>query len=144
MRSLIATMIFVGGFWSVAFADPDPILTFDALRAKAEQGDAAAQSSLGELYESGKAIPRDYPEALKWCRKAADQGNAKGQICLGGMYDLGRGVSQSSVEAVNWYRKAADQGYAEAQWSLGLAYKEGQGAPRDYRAYPVKTDTYYI
>ena len=73
----------------------------------------------------------DYPEAMRWYRKAADQGYANAQYALGFMYHKGQGVPQDNAEAVRWYRKAADQGYANAQYALGFTYHKGQGVPQD-------------
>jgi TPR repeat protein len=43
-------------------------------RPLAEQGNAAAQKGLGELYEFGLGVPKDEAEAAVWYRKAAEQG----------------------------------------------------------------------
>jgi len=112
----------------------------------ANQGDAKAQTFLGEMYEFGKGMPQDYAEAVKWFRKAADQGNAKGQNDLGVMYEWGWGVPQDYTEAEMWYRKAADQGEPRAQYNLGMMYGighgNGQGAENqgDFAGQSVRTD----
>ncbi len=41
-----------------------------------EQGDAAAQISLGVMYEYGEGVTQDYAEAMKWYRLAAEQGDS--------------------------------------------------------------------
>jgi len=89
----------------------------DALRARAEQGDADAQSQLGFMYDTGEGVPHDDAEA---------------QYNLGVMYATGRGVPQDDAEAVRWYRLAAEQGDADAQGNLGFMYGNGQGVPQDY------------
>ncbi len=96
------------------------------IRAKAEKGDAAAQTELGLMCERGNDVPQDYAEAAKWYRKAAEQGYARAQRQLGDMYDIGQGVNNDEAEAVKWwhkaadqYRKSAEQGNADAQWELG-------------------------
>jgi len=61
-------------------------------RKGAEQGDAAAQFSLGSMYNEGKGVSQDYSEAIKWYRKAAEQGNAAAQFSLGSMYETGQGI----------------------------------------------------
>jgi hypothetical protein len=50
----------------------------DALKHQraADQGDAAAQYNLGNLYLEGRGMPQDDAKALKWFRRAADQGDA--------------------------------------------------------------------
>jgi hypothetical protein len=96
-------------------------------RKSADQGYAAAQSSLGVMYFVGRGVPQDDREAAAWSHKAADQGNAIAQNNLGSMFGSGRGVSQDNKEAVVWYRKAADQGHVGAQCNLGASYANGSG-----------------
>ena len=90
----------------------------EQVRARAEQGDAAAQNNLGLMYETGAGVPQDDCEAVRWWRLATDQGNAEAQNNLGVMYRAGAGVPQDDLEAVRWFRLAADQGNAEAQNNL--------------------------
>lgn len=101
-------------------------------RARAEQGDAKAQSQLGSIYFYSKGVPRDYAEAVRWYQKAADQGYAPAEYSLSYMYSQGRGVPQSYAEAVSWSQKAADQGDTRAEEALAGAYYFGQGVPQDY------------
>ena len=103
-----------------------------ALRARADQGDAEAQVSLGFMYGNGRGVVQDYKQAVVWYRKAADQGETWSQFNLGVMYHKGRGVVQDYKQAVVWYRKAADQGDANAQYSLGVMYFTGQGVAQNY------------
>ena len=42
----------------------------------ADQGDAAAQNSLGVVYVRGQGVAKDYAQARAWLQKAADQGDA--------------------------------------------------------------------
>ena len=103
------------------------------LRQLAEQGDARAQTELGERYEDGRdGVQQDYGMAVSWFRRAADQGNASGQDALGFMYQRGRGVAQDYGEAVRWYRRAAEQGDASGQHNLGFMYHNGRGVAQDY------------
>jgi uncharacterized protein len=90
----------------------------------AEQGDLAAQSSLGYVYYK-RFWNENYPEALHWLRKAADQGDPKAHYYLGLMYAFGQGVEKDYTEAVRLIRHAAEQGVAEAQYKLGSAYRDG-------------------
>ena len=52
------------------------------VRPLAEQGDAAAQLSIGLLYIDGLGVPQDYAIARQWYEKAAAQGNANAQTSL--------------------------------------------------------------
>ena len=43
------------------------------MRAAAEKGDPAAQCYFGICYQTGQGVQQDYPEAVKWFRRAAEQ-----------------------------------------------------------------------
>jgi len=103
----------------------------DALRTRAEQGNADAQSNLGVMYATGEGVLQDDAEAVRWFRVAADQGHMGAQFYLGVMYTQGLGVPQDFVEAVRLYRLAAEQGYALAQFNLGVLYATGEGVQQD-------------
>ena len=81
----------------------------DALRARAESGDAVAQYDLGVMYASGLGAPEDDAEAVRWYRLAADQGFADAQSNLAIMYENGKGVPQDYVQAHIWYSLAASR-----------------------------------
>ena len=102
------------------------------LKAKAEAGDAESQIRLAMCYESGKGVPRDEAEVLKWARKAADQGDPIGQNILGRYYFNGTGIPQDHEEAVQWFRKAAEQGLANARHNVALCYYTGDGTNGDH------------
>jgi hypothetical protein len=104
----------------------------NALKKRAERGNARAQFSLGLCYYWGSSVAQDYAEAAKWYRKAAEQGNADAQYNLGVCYTEGQGVEKDYTEAVKWYRAAAEQGSPLAQYNLGVCYTEGQGVEKDY------------
>ena len=74
--------LLVGVSYSTAVADGS---SFEEDRKAAEQGNAAAQYELGDMYYWGQGVPRDYTEAMKWYRKAAEQGFAAAQYELGVM-----------------------------------------------------------
>ena len=57
-------------------------------------------TNLGGCYDSGPRCEQDFPEAVKWYRKAAEQGIADSTmeswfVC----YYLGKGVPQDYTEA---------------------------------------------
>ncbi len=132
-RRLVAAAAYCIWLLTVAtLASGQAELDVAELHRTADQGDAAAQANLGFLYASGRGVPQDYGEAVRWYRLAADQGNGNAQYNLGFLYANGRGVPQDYGEAVGWYRLAADQGHAFAQGSLGEMYADGRGVPQDY------------
>ena len=105
--------------------------TLEALRTRANAGDAEAQYNLGLTYAIGLDVPQDDVEAAAWFLKAAEQGHAAAQLSLGVMYDAVRGVPPDDVEALAWFLKAAEQGSAPAQYNLGVMYYNGEGVPQD-------------
>ena len=68
----------------------------------AEQGDPAAQTYLGFMFETGRGVPQNYTEAAMWYRRAAEQGDSLAQYSLGLLYDRGQGVPRDIVEASKW------------------------------------------
>jgi TPR repeat protein len=114
---------------SQAQPPPDEL---QSLRARADQGDAAAQYNLAARYGKGDGVPVNQEKAAALYRKAADHGLAKAQAALARSYAKGEGVPQDYAQAVTWFRKAADQGNANAQYNLGLCYAKGKGVPQDY------------
>ena len=71
--------------------------------AAAEAGDAGAQGVLGDCYQYGWFVKKDYAEAVAWYEKAAAQGNAAAQRSLGWCWSRGKGVGPSGKKAVYWY-----------------------------------------
>lgn len=68
----------------------------------AERGNAAAQSYLGYMFETGRGVPQNYTEAAMWYRRAAEQGDSLAQYSLGLLYDRGQGVPRDIIEASKW------------------------------------------
>jgi eukaryotic-like serine/threonine-protein kinase len=103
------------------------------ITAAADQGDPAAQNTLGVKYAQGEdGLPRDDRKAVEWYKKAAAQGFAKAESNLGDMYFSGRGgLEKNYVDAISWYLKAAQQEFPAAQFRLGYIYEKGLGTPQD-------------
>ncbi|MES2208127.1 MAG: tetratricopeptide repeat protein [Pseudomonadota bacterium] len=102
-----------------------------ATKLKAEQGNAAAQRTLGIAYYKGEGVTKNYSEAIAWWRKAVKQNDLIAQWSLGLAYYEGKGVARNYKQAVYWWRQAAVQGNAEAQSNLGLAYYLGLSMPEN-------------
>ena len=73
----------------------------------AQEGDAEAQSYVGEIYEKGLGLIPDFAVAAHWYQKAADQELARAQINLGHLYEKGLGVNKNIVTAMKYYRLAS-------------------------------------
>ncbi len=75
--------------------------------AQAEQGDAAAQNYVGEIYAKGLGTAPDHAKAAQWFEKSVAQGNRRAMINLGYLYEEGLGVTRDLARALNLYRQSA-------------------------------------
>ena len=98
----------------------------------AKAGDASAQDAIGDMYNNGDGVAKNYAKAYEWYMKAANQGHYYAQHSLGVLYYYGNGVKQDYMKAFEWYSKAAEQGYDVAQHNLATLYYYGQGVKKDY------------
>ena len=116
--SILAALFVLGlgllGHPCPAGADANDRSRLDSLRARAEQGEAAAQVELGGIYHDGRGVAPDSKEALIWYTKAALQGDAAAQQNLGVMYAQGQGVARNYLYSYAWSDLAAEQGQAGA------------------------------
>jgi hypothetical protein len=71
----------------------------------ANDGDATAQTQLGEVYEYLFDAP-DYKQAAVWYRKAADQNDLTAARRLAHLYEFGLGVDKDPLLATNLWRRA--------------------------------------
>ncbi len=93
----------------------------------AKQGNAEAQFTLGEMYESGLEISHNDKKAFQWFSTAANNNHAKAQLNLGLRYANGLCVEKNEKMAVSWFIKSANQGNSYAQYHLGRMYFSGSG-----------------
>ena len=82
-------------------------VTASSLMARAERGDAVAQTRIGWMYETGRGLPQDFMLAAAWYQRAAQQGYPRAQQLLGLMYDKGQGIAEDYVTAHQWLNLAA-------------------------------------
>jgi TPR repeat protein len=115
----------------VPTAAPSPAIDVAGLKAKAAQGDAAAQARLAKAFAEGDGVPRDYKQAARWCGQAASNGNIEAEAMLGELFQAGQGVHHDLTNAVRWFTKAAQQGSTTAQYDLAYMCERGQGLPHD-------------
>ncbi|MCF6281078.1 MAG: caspase family protein [Candidatus Polarisedimenticolaceae bacterium] len=107
----------------VAFDRADYRTSLNVWLERAHQGDAEAQSYVGEIYEKGLGLPSDYKTAFVWYTKAAEQGYSRAQINLGYLYEKGLGVKKNSLTAFNWYRKASGVDGSEIDYAAAIEVK---------------------
>jgi hypothetical protein len=114
----------------VAFDRADYATSLKVWLPKAQEGDAEAQTLVGEIYEKGLGIQPDYQAAAVWYQKAADQNYARAQINLGQLYEKGQGVEKDLVKAMGWYRRASGLDAQGLQFisSVEIAAREAEQA----------------
>jgi TPR repeat protein len=110
-----------------AFNNGDYAAALEAWQSTAAQGDPDAMTKVGQLYELGLGVKRDFDKAAEWYTKAAQLGFVVAQYNLANLYYDGRGVSRDKKQAARWYTAAAQGGHAKAQFYLAQMYMDGDG-----------------
>src|SRR5882724_9978562 len=80
-----------------------------SLRARALDGEAQAQFLLGGLYETGRGVPQNFVDAVRWFKAAAEQDSVPAQGRLGEIYLNGRGAPGSVTASVAAHLEAAGE-----------------------------------
>lgn len=93
--------------------------------ARAQQGDAIAQTLLGLLYESGLSVEPDLARAAEWFEIAAHNDDRQAQYLFGLMLLEGRGVEPDKARAADWFDRAAERGHGKAQYNAGVLALQG-------------------
>lgn len=87
-------------------ADPNGYV--NDLYARAQQGDAASQLELANIYYNGSdVVTQSYEDAFLWYGEAAKRGNREAMDRLGDCYRDGIGVKKDPAKALKWYTKAS-------------------------------------
>lgn len=80
----------------------NPAQAAQLLKRAAELGNSEAQNALGELYQSGRGVPKDFEMAARYFAQSALQGDAGGAKNIGLAFARGQGVEQNPVQAYFW------------------------------------------
>ena len=113
-----------------AVCEPQPT-DMDAVRSKAETGDASAEYELGRSMLSRRPTDSELASAMPWFRRSAEQGYAPAEYMYGRVFREGRWKDPKQL--VYWWTKAAEQENVNASLWLGAFYEQGRyGIERDY------------
>jgi TPR repeat protein len=123
--------------YSAAEYASSPAYRMNYLSKSCDLGNANGCESLGEDYDFGSFVSRDYSRAEIFYSKACEMGNTHG--CdglnrLGFYYELGAIVGQNISRAEDLYSKTCAVGNAEGCEGLrtvGYDYQIGQGVKQD-------------
>lgn len=108
-----------------------PEAAFALVSGEAEKGNAAAMLTLGQFFEQGVGVARNYGKALEWYNKAAQAGQPGGYYNVGVCYEIGMGTAPDMTRAVQSFNKAAELGLAQAMYKLSAVYISGSGVSQD-------------
>jgi uncharacterized caspase-like protein/predicted nucleic acid-binding Zn-ribbon protein len=100
---------------------------------QAQEGDAAAQTYVGEIYEKGLGIQADYQLASMWYQKAAAQNYSRAMINLGYLHESGLGVPVDLTQAMNWYRKASGLTDGELEYVSSIEQSQRQARKIEHK-----------
>jgi TPR repeat protein len=112
---------------------------FKYYKQAADLGSMEAQVKVGEFYENGKGVQRDYIFACTYYQKAADCGSVESMFKLGELYEFLLG-DVDLVKAFQNYKKAADHKHVGAQYKVAQFYEHGIGGVEKN---PVEAFKYY-
>lgn len=104
------------------------LTALELARPRAEAGDAAAQTLLGEIYSRGLGVRRDQEAAAQWYGRAAEQGETEARFQLA-MILLGGGMPERE-RAYELMRAAADGGNPQAQFNFAQLVLQRDPTPR--------------
>lgn len=117
------------------------ITAVDLALPRAQLGDPAAQTLLGELLSQGLGVKRDLKGAAFWYSKAAEGGDPNGMFKYALILMEGRLAKQDKKRADELMHKAADAGnsLAEFNWAqILVSQKVGSEGLRDAMPYYEK------
>lgn len=97
----------------------------------AEQGETAAQSALGFIYQFGHGVDKSFPEAVRWYELAAGRGYTPAMVNLAMLY-VSEKRTENYAESIQWLKKAVDLGRIDARYYLASFYVEGLAVEQDY------------
>jgi TPR repeat protein len=82
------------------------------------EGDAAAQTLIGEIYSRGLGVRRDLPTAIEWYEKAAEQKVPEALFQLAMILHDGNAEFRDRPRAARLLEQAADAGHSLAQFNF--------------------------
>ncbi len=107
-----------GGEFALATRDPARALAI--WLPFAQQGNAEAQTQVGEMYERGIGTVPDYATAASWYTKASQQGDSRALINLASLHERGLGVKRDPLLAARLFRQASGQTGAPGRITIDL------------------------
>jgi TonB family protein len=105
---------------------------YAAARARADQGEAAAQLTVAEmLFDGAKGAPKDPAAGLEYLEKAAAQGHRAALLSLGQNLVSGKRLPADAARAARLFEQAMEKDSPRAAAELAELYQKGAGVEQD-------------
>ena len=101
-------------------------------RSATQGRDPGAMYMLGNMFEQGIGVAKDYEAAFRWYYRAAELGNGEAMNSLGIAYAMGQGAPRNDELSLRWFLKAAEKGSIPALSNIAKSYYLGAGVPVGY------------
>lgn len=103
---------------------------FDYLLTAAKGDIVDAQVFIGNAYENGYQVKKDFKKAAEWYKKAANKSKIA-SFQLGLIYENGKGTRRDLQKALTYYTKAAELKNNMAMYKLGTFFEKGLIVKKD-------------
>ncbi|KAJ3332802.1 hypothetical protein HDU76_013049 [Blyttiomyces sp. JEL0837] len=90
-------------------------------RKASDFGHARACNNLGELYMTGRGVPRDDSVGFALFKRASSVGLPEAEYNVGRCYREGRGCPRNEEMAILWFKKAEAKGISEATRAIAAS-----------------------
>lgn len=112
----------------------------NVLSLQADEGDAAAQIQLANLYLDGKGVSKNIPRAINLLQQSSSLGRLSGTIALAKLYRKGaEGLPKDPAKAVFWREQAIKRNHASSAYELGKWFMRGDGVDIN----PIRSKGYF-
>jgi hypothetical protein len=115
------------------FAAKDYQAALDSYKRAYDLGNTRALYALGEMYDSGTGVDKDFARARFYYEIAAQQKFAPAIAALAAQYERGGATAVDLARALSLYQQAADLGDAHAINKLGVFNEKGLGMAADVK-----------
>jgi hypothetical protein len=123
-------------------ASANEAVTFNAMVALANKGDAEAQYHVGMMYNNGIGTQKDPRQAFEWFQKSAASNHPLGAYKLGCYYagQFEGVVPADSNEALKYKLISAKAGYALAQHDVAILYRRQENFEEAVKWWKMASD----
>ncbi len=96
------------------------LTAFQLALPEAQDGNAAAQTLIAEIYERGLGVPKNSEEAVSWYKIAANSGNREAQFAYALKLLEGKEVKGDFDAGLELMKAAADAGHPTAMFNYAI------------------------